>query len=184
LLPRVRQGIEREGETAPGTEGHCYNQDMARARASRPASGPDQRVQLLSALPMAVAGWMGVALLLIFTTPTLAPRWAFFFLLFIALVGTAWPIVWYLNRRFSPQAFPGLGVLWREAMIAGLWGEFLVWLQVGRLLTALTLGSLTVAFFAVEFLLRTYERSRWAPSSSPPEETHGSDAGPEGDDAR
>jgi hypothetical protein len=156
---------------------------MARGRASSPSSVSDQRVQLLSALAMVVVGWTGVALLLIFTTPTLGPRWVFFFLLFIALVGTGLPMVWYLNRRFSPNPFPSLGVLWREAMIVGLWGEFLVWLQAGRLLTVLTLCSLTAAFFAVELLLRTYERSRWAPTPSALEETQAADSSAEGDDA-
>lgn len=156
---------------------------MARTQSSPAISGSDQRVQFLSALAMATAGWIGVALLFVFTTPTLGPRWAFFFLLFIALVGSAWPIVWYLNRRFSRDPFPSMGVLWREAMIAGLWGEFLVWFRVGRLLTGFTLVSLTAAFFAVELLLRTYERSRWAPAPSVPEERRAGDSSGEGDDA-
>ena len=156
---------------------------MARVDPSMPSAGPEPRAQLLSGLGMALAGWTGIALLFLFTTPTLGPRWAFFFLLFAALVGTALPLVWYLNRRFSPHPFPGLGVLWREAMIVGLWGVFLVWLRVGRLLTVFTLWSLTGAFFAVELLLRLYERSRWAPSPSAPQEPPTTDSGPEGDDA-
>ncbi|MGA2820764.1 MAG: hypothetical protein ABSF61_08925 [Anaerolineales bacterium] len=156
---------------------------MTGADESSLTSGSVQRVQLLGAVAMAAAGWMGVVFLFFFTSPTLGPRWVFFFLLFIALVGTALPLVWYLNRRFSPNPFPSLGVLWREAMIVGLWGVFLVWLRVGRLLTGFTLWSLTGAFFAVELLLRMYERSRWVPTPPPLEDMRAADSSAEGDDS-
>jgi len=114
---------------------------------------------------MGLGGWALIGVLVFLATPTLGPRWAFFFALFIALVGTSLPLMWYLNRRFSPDPFPSPGVLWREAVEVGIWGLFLIWLRVGRLLTPFTAWTLTGAFFAVELLLRLYERSRWAPST-------------------
>jgi hypothetical protein len=115
---------------------------------------------------MGLGGWALAAALVFLATPTLGPRWAFFFAIFLALVGTSLPLMWYLNRRFSPDPFPSPGVLWREAVEVGIWGLFLVWLRVGRLLTPFAAWTLTGAFFAVELLLRLYERSRWAPSAA------------------
>jgi hypothetical protein len=132
-----------------------------------PGGSPPYRELVTVSLLMGLGGWALIALLVFLATPTLGPRWAFFFALFIALVGTSLPLVWYLNRRFSPDPFPGLGVLWRESVEVGIWGLFLIWLRVGRLLTPFTAWTLTGAFFAVELLLRLYERSRWVPSAAP-----------------
>src|SRR3990172_3035268 len=121
---------------------------------------------LTSSLLMGLGGWALIAALVFLVSPTLGPRWAFFFALFIALGGTSTPLLWYLNRRFSPDPFPSPGVLWREAVEVGVWGLFLIWLRVGRLLTPFTAWTLTGAFFAVELLLRLYERSRWVPTAA------------------
>ncbi len=134
--------------------------------STSPGGTPAYRELLTSSLLMGLGGWALIAALVFLATPTLGPRWAFFFALFIALVGTSLPLLWYLNRRFSPNPFPSLGVLWREAVEVGIWGLFLVWLRVGRLLTPFAAWTLTSAVFAVELLLRLYERSRWAPSTS------------------
>ncbi len=131
--------------------------------STSPGSTPAYRELVTVCLLMGLGGWALIALLVFLSTPTLGSRWAFFFALFIALVGTSLPLVWYLNRRFSPDPFPGLGVLWREAVEVGIWGLFLIWLRVGRLITPFTAWTLTGAFFAVELLLRLYERSRWVP---------------------
>jgi len=136
------------------------------APSTSPGGTAAHRELVTASVLMGLAGWAFIAVLVFLATPTLGPRWAFFFALFIALVGTSLPLMWYLNRRFSPDPFPSPGVLWREAVEVGIWGLFLIWLRVGRLLTPFTAWTLTGAFFAVELLLRLYERSRWAPSTS------------------
>lgn len=117
-----------------------------------------------------VLGWGGVAAVVFLTLPFLGPRWLFFFSLFIALTGTALPIVWYLNRRFTADRFPAEGVLVREAIEAASLGMFLVWLQAGRMFTAFLGWIFFAAFLAVELLLRVYEHSRWSPLAPVEEE--------------
>ncbi len=141
--------------------------------SASPGSTPAYRELVTVSLLMGLGGWALIALLVFLATPTLGPRWVFFFALFIGLVGTSLPLVWYLNRRFSPDPFPGLGVLWRESVEVGIWGLFLIWLRVGRLLTPFTAWTLTGVFFAVELLLRLYERSRWVPSAGGPAASQG-----------
>jgi hypothetical protein len=124
----------------------------------------------LMAAAFAFAGWGGVAGVIFLTLPFLLPRWLFFFSLFLAFTGTALPMVWYLNRRFTADRFPSEGVLVREALEAGSLGVFLVWLQAGRMFTAFLGWVFFAAFLAVELLLRVYENSRWSPGAPIKEE--------------
>jgi hypothetical protein len=112
----------------------------------------------------AVLGWLGAAALVLFTLPFLFPRWLLFFSLFLAFTGTALPIVWYLNRRFAGKRFPSNGVLMREALEAAALGDFLIWLQAGRMFTSFLGWIFFLAFLAVEILLRVYEHTRWLPA--------------------
>ena len=116
----------------------------------------------------AALGWGGAASVVFLTLPFLGPRWLFFFFLFLALTGTALPLVWYLNRRFTAERFPSEGVLLREALEVASLGVFLVWLQAGRMFTPFLGWVFFGALLAVELLLRIYENSRW--SLAPPEE--------------
>jgi hypothetical protein len=118
----------------------------------------------------AALGWGGVAAVIFLTLPFLLPRWLFFFSLFLAITGTALPIVWYLNRRFTAERFPSEGVLVREAIEVASLGVFLVWLQAGRMFTAFLGWIFFSAFLAVELLLRVYENSRWSPVAPVEEE--------------
>jgi hypothetical protein len=120
----------------------------------------------LMAAIFALLGWGGAAGVVFLTLPFLLPRWLFFFSLFFAFTGTAVPVVWYLNRRFTPTRFPSEGILFREALETASLGIFLVWLQAGRLFTAFLGWAFFGAFLAVELLLRLYENSRWTPSPS------------------
>jgi hypothetical protein len=117
----------------------------------------------LTGAVFAIIGWGGVAGVVFLTLPFLLPRWLFFFALFLALAGTATPVVWYLNRRFTPDRFPSEGILIRETLESASLGVFLVWLQAGRMFTAFLGWAFLGAFLAVELLLRLYEYSRWAP---------------------
>ena len=118
----------------------------------------------------ALIGWSGVAAVVFLTLPFLGPRWLFFFSLFLALTGTAMPVVWYLNRRFTAERFPAEGVLVREAIEVASLGVFLVWLQAGRMFTSFLGWIFFAAFLAVELLLRVYEHSRWVPAAPAEEE--------------
>jgi hypothetical protein len=124
---------------------------------------------LMAAL-FALLGWAGVAGVIFLTLPFLLPRWLFFFVLFLALTGTALPIVWYLNRRFTAERFPSEGVLVREAIEVASLSVFLVWLQAGRMFTPFLGWIFFGAFLAVELLLRVYEHSRWNPAALVEEE--------------
>lgn len=115
----------------------------------------------------AIAGWAGAAALVLFTLPFIFPRWLLFFSLFLAFTGTTFPVVWYLNRRFSSERSPSESVLLRETLEAASLGVFLIWLQAGRMFTAFLGWAFFVAFLAVELLLRIYEQSRWSPGSLP-----------------
>jgi hypothetical protein len=119
----------------------------------------------LMAVLFMVLGWAGTAAVVLLTLPFILPRWLFYFSLFLALAGTALPVVWYLNRRFTAERFPAEGVLMREALEAASLGVFLVWLQAGRMFTPFLGWAFFGAFLAVELLLRIYENSRWAPAA-------------------
>jgi hypothetical protein len=118
----------------------------------------------------AILGWGGVTVVVLFTLPFLLPRWLFYFSLFLALAGTALPVMWYLNRRFTAERFPSDGVLMREALEAASLGVFLVWLQAGRMFTPFLGWIFFGAFLAVELLMRVYENSRWNPAAPVEEE--------------
>jgi hypothetical protein len=137
-----------------------------RTPAPKPSSFP-AGLFLMAGL-FAALGWGGAASVVFLTLPFLGPRWLFFFFLFLALTGTALPLVWYLNRRFTAERFPSEGVLLREALEVASLGVFLVWLQAGRMFTPFLGWVFFGALLAVELLLRIYENSRW--SLAPPEE--------------
>jgi hypothetical protein len=118
----------------------------------------------------AVAGWAAVASIVLLTLPFLFPRWLFYFSLFFALTGSALPVVWYLNRRFTAERFPADGVIVREALETASLGVFLVWLQAGRMFMPFLGWVIFGALLAVELLLRLYENSRWSPASPAVEE--------------
>ena len=119
-------------------------------------------------LILCLIGWGGLVVLVIATLPTLGPRWSFFFLLTLALSGTALPVAYFLNRRFPTDPPADSSMVLRESMWFGVYGSLLAWLQMGRVLNtglALVLG---VGLVLVEFLLRLSERSQWSPGRNAP----------------
>jgi hypothetical protein len=97
------------------------------------------------------------------TQPTVGPRWLFFFLLTIAVTGTALPFVWLLRQRFAPRSPVSPGVLLRQGLWVGLYVGLLVWLQVNRSLEVSLAILIGLALIVVEWLLRLMERSAWRP---------------------
>ncbi len=109
-------------------------------------------------------GWGGLALLLfVFQIPPVVwARWGFFVLWFIALSGSALPVVYFLHRRFSSlPAEPEVVV--RQALWVGVYGTVLAWLQLGRLVTLWVWMGLGAGLAAIEYLLRVREGARWTP---------------------
>ena len=59
---------------------------------------------MMVALGLGIAGWLGVAYLLSNVHPTLPAKAAFLAVWAIALMGTAWPVLLALHRRFLGRA--------------------------------------------------------------------------------
>jgi len=118
---------------------------------------------VITSLILVLIGWGGLAALLLYTLPTLGPRWLFFFLLMVALSGTVLPVVYFLNRRF-PSTVPANGpVLVRQSMWVGIYGDIIAWLVMGRVFNSARGLFLAVGFIIIEILLRMSEQSRWKP---------------------
>lgn len=121
---------------------------------------------ILPTLLLVFGGWGGLAVLVYFTEPLVWNRWALFALLFLALTGTAIPIVYFFHLRFPSDAPVGPRVIVRQAQWVGIYGLVLLWLRWGDLLTLwLTLGF-AGGLLAIEWLIRLRERSRWTPPES------------------
>jgi hypothetical protein len=133
---------------------------------------------LPAALLLAAVGWGGLAAVVIYTLPTLWPRWLFFCMGVLALSGTAMPVVYFLNRRFPSTPPVGGDVILRQSTWVGIYGSLLAWLQLGRLLSPLLVLILFGAFILIEGLLRILERSRWKPKEeAAPKEENNHEAG-------
>ncbi|HAE85238.1 MAG TPA: hypothetical protein DCG78_01845 [Anaerolineaceae bacterium] len=115
-----------------------------------------------------LAGGGGLALVTLFTLPTLGPRWLFFFFLVLLVSGIALPIAYLLNRRFPSNPPVENTVIIREALLAGILVALLAWMRMGRLLTFPLAILLAAAFILVEFLLRLWERGHWKPQQPNP----------------
>ena len=121
------------------------------------------RSLILPTLLLIFSGWGGAAALVYFTEPVIWMRWALFALLFLALTGTALPIVYFFHLRFPSIPPAGPRVIVRQAQWVGVYGLVLLWLRQGNLLTLwLTLGF-AGGLLAIEWLIRLRERSRWQP---------------------
>lgn len=129
-------------------------------------TSPPVRIFLPAALILALIGWGGLIYVLVFTRPTVGPRWLFFFLSVLALTGTALPAVAFLNRRFPSTPPPSSAVILRQALWVGIYFPTLAWLQIGRVLTPALALLLLLGFVLIEWLLRLRERSQWKPEGT------------------
>ena len=124
-------------------------------------SGSQSRGLFATAFLLLAIGWTGLYFLVATTLPTVGPRWLFFFLLIIAVTGTALPFVWLLHKRFGPAPS---AVLLRQALWVALFASLGVWLQINRALTRSLALLLGIGFILVEWFLRLLERSVWRPN--------------------
>jgi hypothetical protein len=130
-------------------------------------SRPTFRQYLFSTLFLMAVGWGGLALMiLVFNEPPLVwARWGFFALWFIALTGTALPIMYLFNLRFVSEPLVEAHAIVRQALWVGVYGSTLAWLQIGHLVTLWVWMGLAGGLIAIEYLIRLRERSRWQPPS-------------------
>ena len=128
---------------------------------------PATRQYLISALILMLVGWGGLALLIfVFSVPPLVwARWGFFALWFVALAGTALPIVYYLNIRFPSEPPVEPQAIVRQALWVGVYGATLAWLQLGQLATLWMWVGLGAGLIAIEYVIRSRERAHWSPPS-------------------
>ena len=124
---------------------------------------PSMRSVLLAALFLGATGWLGLAVVLLFTLPTVGPRWLFFFAAVVAITGSALPVIAFLNRRFPSAPPPTPGVIVRQAVWVGIYFPTLAWLQIGRVLTPALALLLALGLILIEWLLRLREKSQWKP---------------------
>ena len=124
---------------------------------------PSFQPVLTAALLLGVTGWIGLLLLVLLTVPALGPRWLMFFLLTLAVSGTFLPLMHYLHRRFPSRPVATDGVLIREALMAAVYADVLLWLQFGRALNFAEAAFIAVGLIAIEVLIRWRERTKWVP---------------------
>lgn len=122
---------------------------------------PPYRSILTTSLILIGLGVVGLAILFLFTVPTLGPRWLLFFLVTLLFSGLALPGVYYLNRRFPGTPVASNSVLVREAIWCGLYFDLILWLQFGKVLNFALAVFIAIGLFAVELLIRLGERSRF-----------------------
>jgi hypothetical protein len=108
---------------------------------------------------------------MIFTVPTVWPRWGFFLLWVMALTGLALPVSYFINQRFPSDPPAESNVIVRQALWVGVFGATIAWLQLGRLVTLWVIFGLAGGLVAIEYFLRMRERARWKPPLDPDEPT-------------
>lgn len=126
---------------------------------------PTARQYIYSSLFLMLLGWGGLALMiLVLSVPPLVwARWGFFALWFVALSGTALPVMYFLNLRFPsvPPVEPHAIV--RQAVWVGLYGSVLAWLQLGHAMAFWMWFGLAAGLMGAEYLIRLREQSQWRP---------------------
>lgn len=127
----------------------------------------DRNGVLIAASIMAGGGWVLLYQLMMTAKPFAFPRWLFFITLYIAITGTALPLLWYLNQRFSRAAPVTGGILLRQGMWCGLFAVTAAWLQMTRALTPASAFFLALSMIVIETFLRIRERAQYVTDRSP-----------------
>lgn len=81
----------------------------------------------------------------------------------VAVTGLALPIAYFMNKRFDPQYQagepPSMMTITRQALLAGLWIAFCVWLQMNRTLGVAVAVLVAGVFILFEILLQIRARA-------------------------
>lgn len=106
---------------------------------------------VIVAIALAVLGWAGLLYLVNYVHPTLPIRAAFLVLWGVALMGTAFPVMLALHRRFLVE--PSSWTVWRQSAWVGIFGVLAAWLQLNRVLNVATAAILAGVFIVLEVIL-------------------------------
>jgi hypothetical protein len=114
----------------------------------------------LAAGLLILIGWGGLVILVRTIIPNPGPRWMFFVLLYIAVVGTTLPFIRFLSDRFGggPGVIPDWVVV-RQSLWCGLYVTTCAWLQIPRVLSLPVAVLLALALVVIEGFLRLRERA-------------------------
>ena len=119
----------------------------------------ERRGVWLAALLLCIAGWGGLALLILSTRPRIGGEiWLFFILLQIAVTGTAIPLVSLFTQRLAPSSALSLtGVILRRSVWIGIIAVTCAWLLIPRYLSPFILLIVILLFIVIEVFLRNRE---------------------------
>lgn len=109
---------------------------------------------------MFIAGWGGLAYLVVNTRPRIGGEiWLFFILLQIAVTGTAIPVMRFVSQRLARAqgSAPMTGVVVRRSVWVGIIAVTSAWLLIPRYLTLPIVMILILLFVVIEAFLRNRE---------------------------
>ncbi len=89
---------------------------------------------------------------------------AFLMAVTLTMVGLTMPIAYILNKRFS-RSYPGFFPVMRQAIWAGLWIAFCLWLQMNRTFGLAVAALVATVFVLLEIMLQVRARSVEEPFS-------------------
>lgn len=112
---------------------------------------------------LALAAWTGLGLLVIYTKPTIGPRWLFFFFFFLAVAGTFLPVFTLVYQRTRGNRSFSFASPIRQTLMLASYADLMVWLQMGRILEVTTATFLFAILLGIEILIQLFDRSKWRP---------------------
>lgn len=118
-----------------------------------------------AAILLFICGLAGLAVVIFFTEPLLAPRWLAYFFLTLLATGLTLPFVYFFQRRIAKAPIAD-SILVREALWFGVFIDLVVWLQLGRVLNGLLAVFLAGGFVILEVLLRLAETALFKPDDN------------------
>jgi len=125
---------------------------------------------ILFCVLLALLTWTGLGLIVIYTKPTIGPRWLFFFFLFLASATTLLPLMFVIYRRIHINAPFSMTAPIRQSLMAGTYVDLLVWMQMGRVLDLTTAIFIFAVLAGVEVLIQLFDSSQWRNSPTISEE--------------
>jgi len=115
------------------------------------------------ALILAVPGWTALIYLMADTAPTIGNRWLFYVLVILTLTGSVMPALAFINKIIQLKKPVSFETIIREAMMIGVYGAILLWLNKGQVLSSGLALVLALGLLSAEFLIRLRNHSKWRP---------------------
>ena len=113
---------------------------------------------LITSIFLTILGGGGLLFILYFFEPTIGPRWMFYLFLILFGAGISLPASFLIQRRMAKQMV-SWRVLIREATLFGVFLSLITWMQLGRILSNLTVFIVAIGFVILEMLLRMAEKA-------------------------